>query len=511
MLEHIGLEICGRLLLKKRNETLRSLAEEYCCHHKTIHNQYLRFVDTSAEVAKVAAENYYSRTPAHHHDHVGSTAVPGQLSEARGCPAPARKRNTDKAANAAAAQPSLPHGGGAAARAPDASQVAASSVVSAELVRRVKERRPHGNDSSRIIAKLDIDGIFTIEDCTLYGVSDYVKSGWKRADVDVVLLDDRAWASLLCVATAKTPEDFIRGILGSSLSTERLLEEQAKVLCEFQRLGIRSESDLRQKYQILDLPMLPFRLIKDWATSQGSPDIRDGAALSIPDTANGSGLAEASVAENASSTWQVQPERSPRDSRQDDAAEDGMHVTPTGSASAPSAVSACAGAGAVALETAPMRVDATRYDIFDYNADDNAPPVNTSWKNRIGRMQGKNTRVVVVVPQSGVPCTMDSNDAADSDHNAAQLMAAEQTLAEASVDKAVPAAQFGGGDSEVDRGALDDGGGSGRVDDVDVGRPEGDGGGGDAIGDGDSDLDADGSIILDGEDEASLRNIPQLD
>ena len=215
MLEHIGLEICGRVLLKKRNETLRSLAVEYCCHNKTIQNQYLRFVDTSAEVAKVAAENYYSRTPAHHHDHVGSTAVPGQLSEARGCPAPARKRNTDKAANAAAAQPSLPHGGGAAARAPDASQVAASSVVSAELVRRVKERRPHGNDSSRIIAKLDIDGIFTIEDCTLYGVSDYVKSGWKRADVNVVLLDDRAWASLLCVATAKTPEDFIRGILGS--------------------------------------------------------------------------------------------------------------------------------------------------------------------------------------------------------------------------------------------------------------------------------------------------------
>ena len=70
----------------------------------------------SGQGCTVAAENYYSRTAAHHHDHVGSTAVPGQLSEARGCPAvpaPARKRN--KAANAAAAQPSLPHGGGAAA------------------------------------------------------------------------------------------------------------------------------------------------------------------------------------------------------------------------------------------------------------------------------------------------------------------------------------------------------------------------------------------------------------
>jgi serine/threonine protein kinase len=455
IIESERLEIGGRYICKKRGESYRTLAAEYGCSEKAIQQVYQRCLKDAASLAaaKIAAENYYSRTAeAYNHDHVGSTAVPGQLLAARACPAPAGRQ--DKASNAAAAaqpSPPLPHGGGAAARAPDALDVAKSSSVSADLVLRVQRRRPHGDDARRIIALLERNCIYRIQDLTEFGESDFDVSEWgNRADIDAVLLDDSAWE------TAYWPEKFIRGILGDS--TQGLLALQADVLCEFDRAGIQSESDLREKHATLKLAMLPRVRIRQWVKSLGSPDIRDDeAAPSTACHANGSGLAEPAA---EASLEIVTEEQSPRDSGQDAAAHDEnyheMPVTPTRSGAVPSAASApaCISAVEVAGATDQMRVEIRDRCVFDYPSDSGedyeravaAPP----W---LKPKQVQHKRESAVVSQHISPCETASEVAVHS----GSLSAAYEILGKA--NRGMVKTKVGVGDLDVDRGAVVKGGG----------------------------------------------------
>jgi hypothetical protein len=163
----------------------------------------------------------------------------------------------------------------------------------AEIIQRVQQRMPRSSDSQRILKKLHSKGVRTKDDLRGIQRSDLMSSEWIDTDIDVVLLDDDAWAKQWGVG-GDWAKNFIREVLGD------LAEEvQNAVLDIFQQKGIQNDSELLREFEQMKMPAVPRSKIRKWAEGK--------AVGNCSSTSNRSVCAVSTMVGTAGATSQLHP------------------------------------------------------------------------------------------------------------------------------------------------------------------------------------------------------------
>ena len=120
-----------------------------------------------------------------------------------------------------------------------------------------------------------------------------MSSEWIDTDIDVVLLDDDAWAKQWGVG-GDWAKNFIREVLGD------LAEEvQNAVLDIFQQKGIQNDSELLREFEQMKMPAVPRSKIRKWAEGK--------AVGNCSSTSNRSVCAVSTMVGTAGATSQLHP------------------------------------------------------------------------------------------------------------------------------------------------------------------------------------------------------------